>query len=366
VTTINVDDGAGGAHTLQVGDTAYFFDSVSARYVERTVTARTAGTIGISGAAVTVADNAPISNNLRIALYRSKTSGSTPTLFYLVAEVPNNCFAATQTYDDNAVDAALGALLIPPIQDRSPPPKAKYLSEFQNSMVASGNPDSQRRVFWSSFEGCEYFPSDTNQDDVQTSAGDVITGQGSGGTVFGVFTSQGTHVLSGTLADANTRIETRAPDIGCEGHGSIQNVNGLLCWWSNKGPYCMAQGQAPQPLGQNADGSGRLETLVDQEGKSASETYQFPPDHLDQLGQEAKVPCFSSPARTPAAAKATATTTRASSRSTTRGQGGPGWSGTTSTWAPAPWWTETSFTSRRSGTAPTPRPCIPISTGCTT
>ena len=79
-TTLNVDNGAGGDHTLKVGDTVYFFDTATAAYVTRVLTAVTASTITFAGV-VSVADNDPISANLRVAVYAQEiTSGD----YYLV------------------------------------------------------------------------------------------------------------------------------------------------------------------------------------------------------------------------------------------------------------------------------------------
>jgi hypothetical protein len=105
VSTITVDDGSGGSHTMKVGQTAYFYDSVSASFVTREITAVAATTITIAGAAVTVADNAVISNNLRIMILRTVSTG---TIYKFVAEIPNNSFSATQVYTDATADASLG------------------------------------------------------------------------------------------------------------------------------------------------------------------------------------------------------------------------------------------------------------------
>ena len=87
VNTINVDDGVGGPHTLKVGDVAYFLDGVTASYVERTITAIATNTITISGNAVNVLDNAPISANLRVSLYaQSVLDGD----YYYIQDYPHN------------------------------------------------------------------------------------------------------------------------------------------------------------------------------------------------------------------------------------------------------------------------------------
>jgi hypothetical protein len=274
VTTITVDNGSGGSHTMKVGDTAYFYDSVTADYIERSVTAVSGTTITISGANVTVADNDVISNNLRIAIYRNKTAGSTPSIFYLVAEIPNNSFAATQAYTDNLADASLGALLIPPITDRSPPPKGKYLASFQNSLIIAGNPTYRRRLYWSDIDGPEYFPTDTNQQDVETISGETLVGIAPSGTVLAIFTNRTTSFLSGTIGDNNIRIETKAYDIGCDAHASIIQVEGFTAWWSGSGPYFSINGQMPEPLGKNQDGAGRLENVMVQDGMLEEEIFK--------------------------------------------------------------------------------------------
>lgn len=278
VNIITVDNGSGGTHTMKVGDTAYFYDSVAAAYVTRAVTAIAATTITVAGAAVTVADNAVISNNLRINIWRNKTSAVTPQTFYLVDEIPNNSFAATQDFSDNLADASLGALLLTPLSDRSPPSKGKYLAVFQNSLVIAGSISFQNRVYWNDPDGPEYFPSDTNQQDAQTAAGDGIVGIGTSGTVMGILTKNCTFVLSGTLGDNSVRIDQRANDIGCEAHASIIQIKGVMAWWSARGPYAMVNGQIPVPIGQTQDASGniagRIEPIMHQEGLLPSQTWR--------------------------------------------------------------------------------------------
>lgn len=272
VTTITVDNGSGSAHTLKVGDTAYFYDAVSASYVERTVTARTDTTITISGAAVTVADNAVISNNLRIAIYRSKTAGSTPTVFYVVAEIPNNSFATTQTFDDNTLDSALGALLIEPVTDRTAPPKGKYVSKFRNQLVVCGRVDAPNTVYFSDIDGPEYFPNTgSNEFDVDTPGGEIITGCAENNDVFVILKNPGVIVVSGDIASGNIDVRQISFDISCESHATIRELKGALAFLSKTGPYRMVGGQIPQPLGANVDPSsgqvsGRIEPVFDQRG----------------------------------------------------------------------------------------------------
>jgi len=277
VTTINVDNGSGGAQTLQVGDTAYFFDSISGGYVERKVTARTNSTLTIAGAAVTVADNAVISNNLRIIIQRNQTSAITPTIFYEVASIPNNPFAATQVFTDNLTDIQLGFLIDPPATDRSLPPKGKYITGFQNLLFVAGLPSEPNKVAWSDIDSPEYFPADTNQDRVESSIGDIITGIAPNGPVLAVGKNHSTHIGSGTFGDNNYRFEEKASNIGCSSHASFVQIEGVLCWWSSRGPYKMAGGQLPQPIGMTKDGESRVAPVMDQPG------YEFNPALEEQF-----------------------------------------------------------------------------------
>jgi hypothetical protein len=273
VNTITVDNGSGGAQTLKVGDTAYLYDAVSAQYVERVVTAATSGSITISGAAVTVADNAVISNNLRITIWRSKTSIAYPTVWYAVAEIPNNSFTATQTYADRAQDAALGAIFLEPVTDRSPPVKGRYVSSFQNLLITGGNLESRNTVAFSDVESPEYFPTPDNQFIVNDQLGDRITGLSPSNEFFVVFQERGVHVISGQLSELAFRVDQVANDIGCASHGSIKDIRGALFFMSLNGPRILQGAQVPRGLGpfeQNAFVS-RIDTVFDQTGELDTE-----------------------------------------------------------------------------------------------
>lgn len=269
VNTITVDDGSGGSHTIQVGDTAYFYDSVSASYLERLVTAIAPTTITVAGAAVTVADNAVISNNLRIAIYRNPTSATIPSIFYLLEEVPNNSFSATQVYNDNITDAGLGPLLIPPATDRFTPQKAKYISIFRNQLMLAGDIENPYTLYWSDVESPEYFARDGSQQaDIENKTGDIISGISQNNEVFIIGTNRSIDVMSGDLAEGNIRIDKLTTDIGIAAHATIQEARGKLHFWSDRGPYVMTGGQVPTPLGESPDGGGRVEPVLDQDGVS--------------------------------------------------------------------------------------------------
>lgn len=264
-----VDDGSGGNHTMQIGDTAYFYTTLG--YVERVVVDRTPTTINIYGAPVTVADNAVISNNLRIGIYRSKDAGgSIPAIFYLVEEIPNNSFVSTpQVYTDVTTDNDLGEFLIEPLTDRSPPPKGKFLSLWNGAMIVSGNIQDPNKLYYSDIDGPEYFPNDTNILNVENVTGDIVTGIVQNSNGFYVFKEISVGWLSGDINSGAFRLEWRSLDTGCESHHTITEVEGRIYWWSSNGPYWSAGGSPPLPVGRNEDGAGRLEPVMDQFGLSS-------------------------------------------------------------------------------------------------
>ena len=273
VTTITVDNGSGGEHTLKLGDTAYFYDSASASYVERLITTRTTTSITIAGAAVTVADNAVISNNLRITIWRSKSGAVAPTVWYAVAEIPNNSFVSTQVYSDKKADAVLGALFLEPVTDRSPPPKGRYLSSFQGLMLNAGNLDAPNVVAYSDIESPEYFPTPDNQFRVNDLQGDKITGLSPSNEFFVVFQSRAIHSVSGDFANNSFRVDQVANDIGCAAHASIKDIRGTLFFMSLNGPRVISGGQVPQGLGAFDQNTliSRIDPRFDQRGELNSE-----------------------------------------------------------------------------------------------
>lgn len=303
VTTISVDNGAGGSHTLQVGDTAYFYDSVSAAYIEREVTAKTSSSITISGAAVTVVDNAVISNNLRILIYRSKDTGSAtvyPTVWYQVDEIPNNSFVSTANYLDAKLDTALGAIFLEPLTDRSPPVKGRYVSAFQNLMVTAGNLSDVNNVSVSDSENAEYFPVPDNQFLVNDIFGDKITGISPSNELFVVFQRRGIHVISGEIANGQFRVDQIANDVGCAAHASIRDIRGSLFFMSLSGPRVLQGGQIPKGLGQYEQNPyiSRIDPLFDQADEAdENKVYQLRRaiGFHDRIGQRYAcfVPCES-------------------------------------------------------------------------
>lgn len=293
VKVVNVDPG----HTMKVGDTAYWWDSYGLIFnnaFTATVTAVTANTITLdipnNGLGFVFTDNTVISANLRINVYRSKTSATRPTIFYLVGEIPNNSFAATQAFVDNIPDASLGALFNPPSTDRSPPPKGRYLGQWNNIMVIGGNPEEPNALSYSDIDFCEYFPAGFNQFFTESGEGDDIRGVKSNNEVFCDFGERSFAVVSGEIASGQIRLDYKALNVGALAHASIVPSEGELFWLSNKGPRRTLGGSTPAPLGVagNDQNASRVDPIVDNSGKLPEEIFQFRRAVAANLGTEQK------------------------------------------------------------------------------
>jgi hypothetical protein len=215
----------------------------------------------VAGAAVTVADNAVISNNLRIKILRNQNTGVSPTLWFKVVEIPNNSFAATQTYTDNTADANLFTQFLELATDRSPPVKGKYLSAYQNLMVTAGDPENPNQVSVSDLTNPEYFPLVFNQFTVTNLQGDVITGIHPASESFLIFQNRAIHAVTGDVPNQSFRVDVITQDVGCVAHATIQDVRGKIFFLSPVGPRIMQGASIPAGLGTAAD--NQLNSRID-------------------------------------------------------------------------------------------------------
>lgn len=224
-TTIDVDDGAGGAHTLQVGQTAFFRDNGGVLR-EELITAVTANTITIANSR-TIADNEVISANLRINLWRNR-SGSTE-IFYLVRTFANNSFTASQTYIDNIADASLLVEWEEPIEGHGlPPANLRYLTSYQNILVGSDRNSDE--IDFSDTDGPEYWNSSFV---IRSKSNEPVSGLGANREILLVGKTNESHIVQGDLPNSRYRQELLADAIGPASHHSIIDVESTL-WFMSK------------------------------------------------------------------------------------------------------------------------------------
>ena len=238
VTTITVDTG----HTMKAGDTAFFFDGATSAYVTRVLTSTTTTTIVFAGS-VNAADNAIISNNLRIGIYRTtktaKTTAASLQTYSLVAEIPNDSIGTgTQVFDDAVVDASLGAEFVEPIKAHGLPPIGRYLTAFRNQLFIAGKPTNVNSVSYSDIDNPEFFPAGDNSFLVDAFQGSKIRGISSLDTAVVVFKDRSIQAVTGDIATDSFRVdEISYGGIGCAAHHSIRKISGSLFFLSNKGVF---------------------------------------------------------------------------------------------------------------------------------
>lgn len=239
-TTLTVDDGSGGNHTLQVGQTVFFYDNGGAEVTD-VITARTGTTITFANS-YTIANNAIISANLRINIYRNK-NGSTE-LFYLVDTIANNSFVASVTYDDATADASLGAEYEFPIEGHGlPPANMKYLTSYGGLLILA---NALADIWFSDPDGPEYV---NNSFRIRSKSNAPITAIGANKDALYAFKSDESHVVTGDLPNSNYRAQYLSTDIGCASYHSIADVDNSLWFHSAKyGPRRIISTSLPEDV----------------------------------------------------------------------------------------------------------------------
>lgn len=242
------------SHSLTVGSIGYFWDNNQSRFIQREITAQTSTTITIStdsldsnsssinydaGGAVNILDDAIITNNYRLVVYRSMAGGSE---LYLNEERPVG--AGGFFYDDLA-DADLGGAYVEPQFPLDAPPSGRYLCSFNDQLIIAGNDRSPNTVYFSD-TGPEYFPRDTHSFDLTAAA----TGVRQSGEVLVCGTQNSLSVVAGDLLNFAFRVSKVGDNIGVTAHASMQEaMEGVLMFSSYKGPYVLTGGRDLRPLG---------------------------------------------------------------------------------------------------------------------
>jgi hypothetical protein len=242
VNEITVDDGSGGAHTMYEGLTAYFYDGVTSEYVERKITATSATSITVAGDPVNVDNNAVISANLRINIYRNKDGGSS---YYLVAALPNDSFAASVTYLDGTADASLGAEYnVPAAGHGEPPENMKYATVFQGSKILAG--PKTHRVYRSDADGAEYYPTDTSFFELKSKSSKPITSVLANRALLLIQKENESHALTGDINTNQFRVDQFSQGVGCVAFHTAKDIDGYLWFCSEQGVFRTADGELPQ------------------------------------------------------------------------------------------------------------------------
>ena len=129
------------------------------------------------------------------------------------------------------------------------PPKGKYITAFQDCLVSTGQNDNVNNLAFSlPFNvatgeiGSEYFPSDDNQELVESRFGSKITAIAPLKDILYVFHKNSIHTLSGSITEGTAisyqvDLLTSEGGIGCEAHNAVEELQGNLFFLSTNGIY---------------------------------------------------------------------------------------------------------------------------------
>lgn len=258
VTTITVNTG----HNIHQGDYVYLADSVSGGVVSRKVTAVTATTVSIEGAAVSVLNTAIISC-LKIKILRTKDGSN---LFYELDEIVHNSAVTSINYVDQINDSALLVTYPEPVKRRDLPPKGKYIDVWRSSIIMTGINGEVNTVYYSDIDSPEYFPAQ-NSFIVNTSQGGGNTGIKSLDNVLYVFKRGSVSTVTGDLALDSFQVDPMSDEgIGCIANATIKEIDQRIWFLGLKGIYVINNGsiqRASDPI------EPRIRNSFDQKRASA-------------------------------------------------------------------------------------------------
>jgi hypothetical protein len=242
VNTIQVLPG----HTMQPGDTAFFIDVADVTH-KPLILSVTANSITIDGAPVSVSDaiawKKAISNDLTVNIWRTKVGGTIPNL---LISVPNNSYAITTTYVDQATDASLSVEYVTPPRRSDPPPRTGIVFSFRNQLIFGRDPVNDDYVWFSEPDQPEYVSSEILKGNnfIVPSNDDDVSGIGASGSTLVIFKEKSIYSINGELATSQFTVTPIHPgsNIGSVNHGSIASVGGLLYFLSGvNGVYALAE-----------------------------------------------------------------------------------------------------------------------------
>lgn len=274
VNIINVHIG----HSIRIGDVVSFIDSGN-NIQRRNITNQSSTSITIDGIPVSVndlilissqnqrsnavtlqrnavnypilVDDSPISNNLRINIYRTMQGQSFGVNgeLYLVASIPNDSIGSgVQVYTDGIPDDELSSQFDDPEQAPTPPPISKYLKAWGNQLFYAGgelgNPENSDRVFFSNGNAPEVVPLSSNSFNVPN-VDDEITGIGvSGSTLITTKTNSLWGATGNFLSGQIDVIQIAAgTNIGCIANATIASVGTLMYFLHTNGVYAITENQ---------------------------------------------------------------------------------------------------------------------------
>lgn len=249
VVTITVLVPAAPKQRFRVGDIATFIDRATGLIQNRSITGVTTTTITISGAVVSVNNGDTISNGLSFEVFRTTVFGNQ---YYLQGEypiAPNDTLTITDVTPDTSLVVKWDGPFLG-TNRRDIAPVVTKIASHQGALVGTGDRLNPNTAFWS-VPGEPYaWPAGTNNTDVPSSIGGILTAIASDNeNSLIVGKGNAYYAISGDLGTAQVSVTTSSEgDVGIPGQSSIVKARSSLVYLSNKGPRVS--------LGGDVDGFG--------------------------------------------------------------------------------------------------------------
>lgn len=223
----------------------------------------------------------PISNNVKINIYRNKGEGTTDANYitdypdlYLVDIIPNQPLASTTTWIDNTPDIYLNIaweqkLPVGPVSYELTDglaPNCTIVHNHQNRLYLAGNPEAVNTLYRSDLLYGEQFwnPDGTGNLNLETKVASKITAIGSTSDNLVVGKSRGIKLISGDLgSDTNIRIDDLSFELGLANQASTISAVDKCIALTQLGPIEITTGGQWNFLGSQDLGSkSRLEGVL--------------------------------------------------------------------------------------------------------
>jgi len=228
-------------HSCRVGDTIYFYDRVTSRYVERKVNSISYVSAGIEdiGWDSSLYDDCtfntadPFTINCFIEIWRTVAGGVN---FYLVERIPPSVSAETTAYTDSTTDANLGEKLVEATvgKEYDIPPKAGIGTLHQGVMVYSRIEDQPNAVAFSiipdAYAGYEAVPLASNYFDIPSVIDGAISAIiADNDDRLAIFKPRGYYDVPGDLpTNAFTVLAVAEGDYGISSQASLEKLGGTI------------------------------------------------------------------------------------------------------------------------------------------
>lgn len=238
--------------------------------------------VNLDGSAVSIRlDADDYISTMGARVYRNADGGTT---WFLVREIPvspvtnvltGEVTSSNVVFVDTLADTSLQSqdTLIEYDESREPAPRCKYSCVWRDTVVLAGDPTAPNTVYYSSYQGQEYFSTSLSPNFFTVGDGSEgrITGIGTLGNSLFIFKERNIFRVTGNFADDDFRVDTIPnSDMGCIAFHTIKNMRSSLAFLSFKGVFLLSESGDLTELSSNI-----RETFAAYYANTSSNVYRF-------------------------------------------------------------------------------------------